>query len=793
MRRLLPLALLAAATVTYAGPEKRAPLVLRPLPLAEGVRDVLNPGDDPKKLGERDVYKRAKSVGIDLARSQSDPVVGMTWTGDRLFYVFYKTVEEAFADRPYVIQRIKKTQRTWAAPDAEPAETVTFQVEAFKLLGGAQKRGDQHYGSYGIKEWHRREVVKEYEIGFGEVPGQCEGTDWPFDHGILFEYVKEYGPERDTYDAVRFQSSVTWSLSVSLDRDGSWYVRAPELGIDLPAAPTSEARTVPPADPASEGLVLVRGVGGGDRGRAGGEGQPQRLLRRASRRKREGRRDAEHAPDAPRLRGTHRGGGPRRRRPRPDPATLRTSAASVRRRGLVELRGRRVLVRRPWQGRAHVRPQALRGSEMMTARIALIGALALLTTLPATAQDRPAHPRWAGSIEDGLAEAKERGVALMVALNMDRERGNQEMVDEVYTSEEFHEAAKSCVIAMASMWEHSTSGTCPRFGHVTCEQHRVIEDTVRRDWLGKTPKDDVESPRHFFLAPNGKILFQRVWTMKAKDLAELMQRASELCTPGRLEAWDTLEGRMERAFDPIASVRDIALAELIAENDPEIDAALAARAKKEKDANVVGSVLAAYATADTPERRALVHDALKHKAPEVRMRVALAMRQSGSDEHLKPLLARVGKEKDEKAKATMCRAIGALGPEDAKVRKALVKALGDKQELVREQAAVAIAPFATEKAVKAGLRKILLAGGSQDTRMAAAWALGHSEDKAVQDELVEYEKSLGRWDWKLRRAVEEAIKKLKGRPVDDYDGLPTRFLPDPAEGEKPKDWGRGGR
>lgn len=429
----------------------------------------------------------------------------------------------------------------------------------------------------------------------------------------------------------------------------------------------------------------------------------------------------------------------------------------------------------------------------MKNRVALIGLLALTAALPATAQERPSHPRWAPSIEEGLAEAKKRGVAFMVALNMDRERGNQQMVDEVYTSEEFHAAADKCVIAIASMFEHSKAGACPRFGHVTCEQHRMIEDTVRRDWLGRGPKDDVESPRHFFLAPNGKILFQRVWTMTAKDLSDLMTRASELCTPERLEVWDSLEGRMERAFDPIAAVRDIALAELIAENDPEIDEALAERAKKEKDPDVVGSVMAAYAGADTPERRELAHDALKHKAPEVRMRVALAMRRSGSDEHLKPLLDRVGKEKDEKAKASMCRAIGALGPEDAKVRKALVKALGDKEELVREQAAVAVAPFATDKSVKSALQKILLQGGSQDVRMAAAWALGYCDDEKVKDDLVEYEKSLGRWDWKLRRAVEAAIAKLKGRPTDGYDALPSRFLPDPAEGEKPKDpWGGGG-
>ena len=437
---------------------------------------------------------------------------------------------------------------------------------------------------------------------------------------------------------------------------------------------------------------------------------------------------------------------------------------------------------------------------MNTARLALIGALALLTAAPATAEDRPPHPRWSPSIAEGLAEAKKRGVAFMVALNMDRERGNQGMVDDVYTSPEFHAAAGTCVIAVASMFEHKlVSGpggarVCERFGSVTCEQHRLIEDTVRRDWLGRGPKDDVESPRHFFLAPNGKILFQRVWTMGAKDLAALMTRASELCTPERIAAWDTLEGRMDRAFDPIASVRDIALDELIGENDPEIDALLSERAKKEKDANVVGSVLGAFAKADDPSRRALAHDALKLKAPDARMRVAYTMGESGFEDHLKPLLARVGKEKDPKPKASMLRAIAKLGPEDGKVQQALLKALGDSDDLVREQACVALAPFAKEKPVKAALQKVMLQGGSQDVRGAAAWCLGLSEDSEVKDFLKTFAESLSRRDWRLERAVDLAVNKLSGRGKEGYEKLPDQYFPDPAVGEKPKDpWGGRGR
>src|SRR5581483_1473003 len=74
----------------------------------------------------------------------------------------------------------------------------------------------------------------------------------------------------------------------------------------------------------------------------------------------------------------------------------------------------------------------------------------------AAAQQAGAQPAWAESVEAGLAAAKAKGQALMVALNMDKERGNQQMVDEVYTSAEFHEAAKRCVVAVASLYQHPT-------------------------------------------------------------------------------------------------------------------------------------------------------------------------------------------------------------------------------------------------------------------------------------------------------------------------------------------------
>jgi len=424
-------------------------------------------------------------------------------------------------------------------------------------------------------------------------------------------------------------------------------------------------------------------------------------------------------------------------------------------------------------------------------------AAALCAGGSAAAQQAGAQPAWAASIEAGLADATAKGQALMVALNMDKERGNQQMVDEVYTSPEFHEAAKHCVVAVASLFQHKRGAVCPRFGTITCAQHQAIEKVVRHDWLGKGPKDDVESPRHIFVSPAGKILFQRVWTVDAPTLAALMKRASELCTPERLAKWDTVDGRLERAADPIPAIREIACAELVAANDPAIDERLVKLAKATTTApGVAGAVYAAFVGAATPERRKVGEAGLSDARPEVRLQVAHAMEKLAPEESLPPLLAQAAKDnKDDRARGEMYRALGVLGvgaTKDARVEKILLKAISTSGDGARAHAAVAIAPWAAETAVKAELKKIVVQGDSQNLRSSAIWALGYSEDKTLAAEFAKLREGLTMREWKVRMALESAAAKLRGENPDGYDDAPRQFLPHPAEGEPPpdipKDW-----
>lgn len=230
---------------------------LRLSTLKDGLRDAR----ERSKGKATDVDKAAKAVGLDLD-APPHPLVAHRLLDRQVFYVFYKTTENAFGDRPWVLQRIRKTERSWpAGADAKPEVKVTYLVEAFKTIGGVLKGEDQHYGHFHLGEFARREIVKEYEIGFGEVPGVCEGVPWPFAAGTLYQRIQPYQEEIGLYEKTALRAARRWSLTVSFDASGAYRVASPELGFDLPKTPLDPSVATPPPDQTSRDLVLEPGVG----------------------------------------------------------------------------------------------------------------------------------------------------------------------------------------------------------------------------------------------------------------------------------------------------------------------------------------------------------------------------------------------------------------------------------------------------------------------------------------------------------------------------------------------------
>jgi hypothetical protein len=205
-------------------PTNEATFSLRLVPIRQGISE----DREARRV------KQAAELGIDLENPEH-PLLVHSFRNGRLFYVFYKTVERAEGSQAYLLQRIRKTERFYAsASDGNPKTQVTYLVEAFKLRDGGLKKADEHYASYGLSNWYKREVVKEYEIGFGEIENVATGAAWPFENRILYKAIQPYGPDRTLYDRVQFTQSKAWTLEVTFDRLGRYSVRSEAFGFDAP-------------------------------------------------------------------------------------------------------------------------------------------------------------------------------------------------------------------------------------------------------------------------------------------------------------------------------------------------------------------------------------------------------------------------------------------------------------------------------------------------------------------------------------------------------------------------------
>lgn len=235
MRALLIVA--AGCLIAADGPQEAGaslPFQMRLVPVQVEM-DAIQALEKAGKTSKNRVREEAREAGLDLLKP-NHPLLPHAYEKGKLFYVFYKTTSEARGPQQYLLQRIRKEEKSYAtATDNKPRTVVTYLVEAFKLRDGSLKKADQHYGSYSLGKNFKREVVKEYEIGFGEIEGTATGEPWPFERNVLYKEIQPYRPDRAVFDKVQFTKSRKWTLSVTFDRRGSYSIQSPEFGFDAPA------------------------------------------------------------------------------------------------------------------------------------------------------------------------------------------------------------------------------------------------------------------------------------------------------------------------------------------------------------------------------------------------------------------------------------------------------------------------------------------------------------------------------------------------------------------------------
>ncbi|MDJ0522600.1 MAG: hypothetical protein QNJ90_11085 [Planctomycetota bacterium] len=141
----------------------------------------------------------------------------------------------------------------------------------------------------------------------------------------------------------------------------------------------------------------------------------------------------------------------------------------------------------------------------------------------------------------------------------------------------------------------------------------------------------------------------------------------------------------------------------------------------------------------------IMHEFLKHKDDDLRANTAVTLEYIGSKESIKPLTARVAREKNNDIANHMYRALGRCGKGESKVRSLLLKkAKGSKTETASFGPIVGLAYFEKDAKAARGVEKQLKAlgppgggrrGGGRGTlkRAMLAWTLSEIGDPKSAD------------------------------------------------------------
>lgn len=255
LRHSVPLLALLSCLPAQKATAPADSLTLRLVPLLDGLRtDGRLDATTNSPFG-----KEAAKLGIDLSQPKH-PMVLAELANGRLVQAFCSVTENAFGDRAWLVQRTRKIDRRWTKPEGPPVESFAWEVRVLKTQAGTAKTIAKHVAIVGPRDAVRRELVQEFEVGYGAIDGVTKDTAWPFDEKSSTETVQPFADQPGAFDKVKFTRSRTWTLTTSIAKDGGWTLQAPELGIDLPKSPPP-AEVPPTIDEASKAIVLTIGTG----------------------------------------------------------------------------------------------------------------------------------------------------------------------------------------------------------------------------------------------------------------------------------------------------------------------------------------------------------------------------------------------------------------------------------------------------------------------------------------------------------------------------------------------------
>jgi HEAT repeat protein len=402
--------------------------------------------------------------------------------------------------------------------------------------------------------------------------------------------------------------------------------------------------------------------------------------------------------------------------------------------------------------------------------------MALAALLAAAAASRAQESiAWQGDFDAALAQAKAQQRPLLVAFIMDGEAANDETVRSHYRDPSIVELSRQMVCVVGNTGAHAADGPCPKFGTITCAQHRSVEIAARKRLLSA---DVVRAPQHVLCNALGVEILRKVYLIPIAELRKSMQIALGRtgADPRAGDAIAQEKARVDKLLEDAdsrnAETRDAAFRGLAAADDERAIPALLERTRASNSKGVRYAAVKALGIKGNHKAIAPLVGLLRGSDAAMIAAALEALERIELPDPVPELLKLLQKDKRDRVRGRALRAIASCHPESAAVRQACLGAMRGASRQLVESALIALFDLAPGPDVaKAVLPH--MAAKNQNTRALAIWVLGKQRDGAHLAAL----RALAAEDGapEVRELAHSAADYCAGKDVDGYELLYTSF------------------
>ena len=432
-------------------------------------------------------------------------------------------------------------------------------------------------------------------------------------------------------------------------------------------------------------------------------------------------------------------------------------------------------------------------------------ALCLAALLLSFATARADMVVWSESVEVALEQARTEKKPIFVAINMDGERANNEMVAIHYQAAEIRKLTSQTVNLFASRFDHG-SGTrpCPRAGSITCAQHMLIEKQVRDLFMEGSARQNVIAPQHLFVNTESVLLHSVPYLISVGELEWCLVRALRQVDPGftwklsrsaRAPYRLVIKGVAQADDESSGLVPSQAEVTEILEELKKVGRGMVdpgtltqvsrlLRSEDRRAMDYVASMLKSqYFSLGDSRRLELTLHGIGQSSPEtwwrvvepflsdhrllVRCEAAVALEQLSDPASLGALLKQWRKEKDRPCRKELIRAIAGVGADSRKAADLVLdQAKQAKDSDLRACAVIASAALNDRELVLA-LAEELLADEQASLRAAAAYVIAVRRESDLRGPLEA--RALLEEDSEAKAVMEAALEVIDGLETSRLD------------------------